>query len=264
MRIRLLLGLTCLLLLPGVSWTQAAEQGDVKESRRSCGIVQMTLAARERQRAKGDVPDDDVFTTAGKACKSMEKAVADGDSAEIGKATERLRPVFALLGVPPSTPQEQFAALEKKASGLKGRDLFYELSDLAKRAFNAGQTDKAEAYARQLLIQAPNYRSDWNYGNAIFFGNFILGRVALIRGNAEQASQYLLASAKTKGSPQLDSFGPNMTLAKELLEKGQSEAVLHYLELCEHFWEGHRQQLDEWRDEIRKGKTPDFGANLRY
>jgi hypothetical protein len=264
MSLRLVRCLICLLITSQILQSQSVERDDIKASQRSCRIVQLTLAARERQRAKGDVPEDEVFTVAGKACKSMEKAVADGDSAEIGKATESLRPVFALLGVPPSTPREQFAALEKKTAGLRGRDLFYELADLAKRAFNAGQTDKAEAYGNQLLSEAPNYRSDWNYGNAIFFGNFILGRVALSRGNAEQASQYLLASGKTKGSPQLDSFGPNMTLAKELLEKGQSEAVLQYLELCKHFWEGHRQQLDEWRQAIRNGKTPDFGANLNY
>lgn len=264
MSIRLLLGLTCLLLVPQLLFSQAVTEGDVKESQRSCRIVQLTLAARERQRANGDVPGDDAFTAAGKACKSLEKAVADGDSAEIGKAIESLRPVFALLGVPPSTPQEQFAALEKKAAGLKGRDLFYELADLGKRAFNAGQPDKAEAYGNRLLAEAPNYRNDWNYGNAIFFGNFVLGRVALSRGNVKQASQYLLASGKTKGSPQLDSFGPNMTLAKELLEKGESGSVLQYLELCKNFWEGQQQKLDDWSNEIRNGKTPDFGANLRY
>src|ERR1700719_3714085 len=75
------------------------------------------------------------------------------------------------------------------------------------------------------------------------------------------ADRYLLASGKTPGSPQLDSFGPNMTLAKELLAKGESDSVLQYLDLCKNFWEGERQQLDDWRDAIRGGKTPDFGAN---
>jgi hypothetical protein len=147
---------------------------------------------------------------------------------------------------------------------LKGRDLFYELSDLAKRAFNAGETDKAETYAKQLLSEAPHFHSDWNYGNAVFFGNFVLGRVSLSRGDVKQADQYLLASAKTPGSPQLDSFGPNMTLAKELLDKGESEPVLQYLELCKKFWEGQQHQLDDWRNAIRNGETPDFGANLKY
>ena len=89
-----------------------------------------------------------------------------------------------------------------------------------------------------------------------------MGRVSLSKGDVKQADQYLLASAKTPGSPQLDSFGPNMTLAKELLDKGESESVLQYLELCRKFWEGEQQGLDEWRQAIRNGKTPDSGANL--
>jgi len=264
MSIRLVLGLTCLVVLSQIPQSQSTEQDDIEASTKSCRLVQMTLAAREHHRAKGDVSVNDDFTAAAKACKSLEKALAGGDSAEIQKASQGLRSIFALLGVSPSTPREQFAALEKKAAGLKGRDLFYELSPLAKRAFNAGETDKAEAYAKQLLSQAPQYRNDWNYGNAIFFGNFVLGRVSLSKGDVKQADHYLLASAKTPGSPQLDSFGPNMTLAKELLDQGESEPVLQYLELCKNFWEGEQQQLDEWRQAIRNGKTPDFGANLNY
>ena len=183
---------------------------------------------------------------------------------KIQNAAKALRPVFSRLGMPPSSPQEQLAALEEKASGLSGRDLFYELSDLAKRAFNAGEIDKAEAYATQLLQMAPQYPKDWNYGNAIFYGNFVLGRISVQRGKFVQAGQYLLAAGATPGSPQLDSFGPNMTLAKELIEKGRSAVVLQYLVLCKHFWKMDDGKLDQWSDAVRKGRIPDFSANLSY
>ena len=52
-----------------------------------------------------------------------------------------------------------------------------------------------------------------------------------------------MAAGATPGSPQLDSFGPNMTLAKELLEKGQPDVVLHYFALCKNFWEDGRPLL---------------------
>jgi hypothetical protein len=39
----------------------------------------------------------------------------------------------------------------------------------------------AESYANELLAGAPSYPKDWNYGNAIFSGNMLLGRVALRR-----------------------------------------------------------------------------------
>jgi len=92
----------------------------------------------------------------------------------------------------------------------------------------------------------------------------VLGRISVKRGNLKEASQFLLAAGNTPGSPQLDSFGPNMTLASELLEKGESEVVLQYLGLCRKFWEDGRQQLDEWSADIRSGKTPDFSHNLNY
>ena len=69
-----------------------------------------------------------------------------------------------------------------------------------------------------------------------------------------------MAAGATPGSPQLNSFGPNMTLAKELLEKGQSEVVLQYLALCKKFWKMDRGQLDEWSATIRGGGIPDFGV----
>ncbi len=143
-------------------------------------------------------------------------------------------------------------------------ELFDHLPQLAKRAMKAGETDKAEAYAKQLLQMAPQYPKSWNYGNAIFYGNVVLGHVALQRGNLEQAGHYLLAAADTPGSPQLDSFGPNMVLAKELLDKGQSDVVLQYFALCRNFWKRDHGRLDEWSATVREGKVPDFRANLNY
>jgi hypothetical protein len=156
------------------------------------------------------------------------------------------------------------AALEDKSSGLSGKDLFYELADLAKKALNAGKIDKAGVYSKQLLQMARQYPKDWNYGNAIFYGNFVLGRIAIQRGDIRQAGEYLLAAGATPGSPQLDSFGPNMTLAKELLGKGQSDIVLQYFALCRNFWEDGRRQLDEWSAAVRGGEIPDFSRNLNY
>ena len=64
MSIRLVLGLTCLVVLSQISQSQSAEQDDIEASTKSCRLVQMTLAARERHRAKGDVSVNDDFTAA--------------------------------------------------------------------------------------------------------------------------------------------------------------------------------------------------------
>ncbi len=55
-----------------------------------------------------------------------------------------------------------------------------------------------------------------------------------------------------------------MSLAKELLERGEKEVVLRYLDLCKSFWTSSRGQPDRWIDEIKAGKIPDFGPNLNY
>ena len=98
--------------------------------------------------------------------------------------------------------------------------------------------DKAESYAYEMLVLAEREKDDpcdWNYGNAVHDAHNILGRVALRRGDVESAKKHLIQAGKTIGSPQLNSFGPSMVLAKELLEKGESGTVLVYLDLCEAF-----------------------------
>jgi hypothetical protein len=54
-----------------------------------------------------------------------------------------------------------------------------------------------------------------------------------------------------------------MMLAKELLDKGEKDAVLQYLELCRKFWKSSNQ-LNAWVEAIKKGETPIFGGNLYY
>ena len=91
----------------------------------------------------------------------------------------------------------------------------------------------------------------------------MLGLVALRNDDVAKAREQLLEAGKTTGSPLLNSFGPNMTLASELLQKGERDAVLAYFELCRSFWRMGDQRLDSWSDLVRKGETPVFGPNLR-
>lgn len=257
----------CLLLglAAYVSGQQNVDDADLQTYVHECRKIDMVLGARERHRQPGDEfdPDDD-FTVAGQKCNQLQAALSASDKAKVQSAVAALRPILARLGLPPTTPQEQLAALEKATPGASGKKLEYALPDLAKRAFEAGDTEKAGNYAKQLLKMAADYRNDWNYGNAIFYGNLVLGRIAVQQGDIARAGQYLLASAATPGSPQLDSFGPNMTLAKDLLEKGQKDVVVQYFEACKKFWTDDYGKLDKWIRTARSGGTPDFGANLRY
>jgi hypothetical protein len=62
----------------------------------------------------------------------------------------------------------------------------------------------------------------------------------------------------------MDSFGPNMTLAEDLLEEGERDVVLEYFSLCRKFWEMGKEELDQWTEAVKAEKMPDFGANLDY
>ncbi|MDF7807881.1 hypothetical protein P4E94_10570 [Pontiellaceae bacterium B12219] len=149
------------------------------------------------------------------------------------------------------------AAHEKSGLMEKG----YMWGDLAIAACKAGDYEKAATYAHKMV----NFSGlGWNSGNNVHKGNMVLGLVALKNGDIEQAKACLIASGKTKGSPQLNSFGPNMTLAKALLESGEVDTVVEYFDLCSNFWEMDRDRLEEWTVLAKAGKIPDFGANLNY
>ena len=141
---------------------------------------------------------------------------------------------------------------------------FVMLDSAAKRAVERGALDTASVRAGELLALADGYPQDWNYGNAIHDGHLVLGRVALALGDVEKAKDELLAAGRTPGSPQLNSFGPNMRLAEDLLRVGERDVVLQYFELCDTFWEMNRGRLSQWSAEVQDGRAPTFGPNLVY
>ena len=119
-------------------------------------------------------------------------------------------------------------------------------------------------HVTELLATSKKYREDWNYGNAVHKANLAIGRLAVRENDLRGARQYLLKAGDTPGSPQLDSFGPNMLLAKELFALGERDVILQYFERCRRFWKGHDEELDEWTASIKANVEPAFGPNLRY
>lgn len=138
-----------------------------------------------------------------------------------------------------------------------------------KTASGAGKTEEARRLARELEVLAPKYKDSLWYGNAVQNFNQVLGRIALAEGNTAEAKRRLLASADSEGSPTMNSFGPNMTLAKDLLEKGERDCVLQYFDRCARFWKSDKTspaggQLEQWKAQVEKGEVPNFGGHLWY
>ena len=133
---------------------------------------------------------------------------------------------------------------------------FYELGDDIKQTFLAGNYATTRILISEYLELADIYCGNWNYGNAIHDANRYLGLISLDKGELDEAAAFLVKSGKTPGSPQLDSFGPELDLANFLLQKGRSEEVKIYLNDIKSFWDMDRGLIDKWVGQIQNGETP--------
>lgn len=166
--------------------------------------------------------------------------------------------------LPLTSPHRLASVMQKLDHAKTQEERFYALNKAAKESFVLGKIEDARKFANELMSLLPQFKSNWNYGNAVQDANLVLGRIAASEGRIDEAKQYLLEAGKSTGSPQMNSFGPNMSLAKDLLEKGERQVVLDYFELCQKFWQMDRGTLDMWSQQVNAGEIPNFGANLVY
>jgi len=118
------------------------------------------------------------------------------------------------------------------------------LAAAAKAALEAGLNEQAKTYAEEALALAadgslndppsPSFEADAK-GDATAIGNLVLGRLALLHDDVESAEKYLLLSGQITDGP-ATFWGPNMTLARELLKRHRTEVVLQFLDEAAHFW----------------------------
>jgi hypothetical protein len=133
---------------------------------------------------------------------------------------------------------------------------FHQLRRELRRTFLDGDFQRAKALATQYLALAGKYPCDAGYGDAIYSANLYLGRMSVKGGDVTAAGNYLLAAGKTPGSRALDSVGPDLTLANELLGAGHADTVTKFLQEVRTFWKPGQKQLDSWTAQIKAGKRP--------
>lgn len=155
-----------------------------------------------------------------------------------------------------------------------GYEAIKNLAKRARQAYVSGDYREARQLSMQLLAENTDTRS-WNYGNVIYAGNEIAGLAALRLGDVATARECLLAAGGTPGSPQLNSFGPTFCLADALLDRGECDVVLEFLDLVGRFWgnlnsphatdprfsamvEQEATTLESWKAQIRAGENPEF------
>jgi hypothetical protein len=124
------------------------------------------------------------------------------------------------------------------------------LPRLAMLSAEAGDWSKAESYARETL------RTPSDVYDSVHAGNVVLGLVALRRNDIVEAEARLLAAAESKGK-RLSPFGPNLALARALLEKGRNDVVLQYFQTSKSF-ATKNPRLDDWIAMLKGGRAPDL------
>lgn len=137
------------------------------------------------------------------------------------------------------------------------------LLDLAWLELINGELRAARQHADKALDLATSFGAFPIDGHLFHGCHLVLGHVALAAGDVELAKAHLIVAGQPPHSGTLSSFGPNMSLARALLRKGEFTTVLRYLELCEQFW-AETERLRTWREAARNGTMPHFGANLDY
>jgi hypothetical protein len=242
----------------------------------------VTPPAQARQSKQAVVPDHEPASTSPKGASQIQNPAQEPPPGTSAQSSVTPRPALASSQQPeqgaevwsyPSIEQQSvrrrfIGTMDGLARAKSEFERYLVLNEAAKWAFVFGKVEDARAYASELLALDQKFQNepwssvhDGNHGVAVHDGNLVLGRIALQEGRKDEAKQYLLAAGNSTGAPELGSFGPNMSLARDLLLSGEQETVLKYFDLCSKFWRGGRK-LPEWTTDVRAGRMPGFDGNL--
>ena len=145
-------------------------------------------------------------------------------------------------------------------------DRFEALAELIEAAFaeaTRASRSLAEEGARELLELVRRAPAQWRTGDAAHLAELVLGHTALDADDVGAAKEHLRAAAEVSATPKLESFGPDISLAARLLERGERAAVLDYLERVRPLWKMGGARLLAWEAELRAGGRPTFVGQTR-
>ena len=161
---------------------------------------------------------------------------------------------------PRRRPDSALRALEQAETP---RERFRRLGPAALVLLDRGEVERARAHAEELAELAPYYVDDGSYAGAVGDMHVVLGRLAVRDGDLEAGTEHLRLFGEVEATPVRRSFGPDMSLARDLLHAGEIDAVVRFFEVCRAFWDMEDGRLDEWTRIARAGGVPDFGRSLR-
>lgn len=199
----------------------------------------------------------------------------------------------------PSNPSETLAIKDKKnnssISSFEQMEVehkkiriepFHSIQNFVEKAIEENRIEKVTTYSLEYLKMAELFKTNWHYGNAIFYGNFYLSYTSLKQKDLSSSLKYLKLASLSPGSPQLNSFGPFnspeiRTHLKALAELKQKKALIEFAENCKKFFvddksktyteeESKRnelvrrsglKELNYFIAQITNSEIPDFNSN---
>lgn len=190
--------------------------------------------------------DDDVSTVAERWLRRARELAPPGDEWAI-----------ALSSTVRQRAQRTNDAHEKLRLLIEARDLLPEAQkpnlrqDLAVAEFEMNDDAAAERDA-QLLADKPRNVFEYNLGQTV------LGRLELAHGNTAAAKERLLASVKPPASFKNPNLVPNWTLAQDILDSGDRETVVAFLEASRAVWMFDQGRLDHMLNFVKRAPSPDL------
>lgn len=143
------------------------------------------------------------------------------------------------------------------------------LGQAALTALDAGFPDDARRYAaeaRTLVAEQSGSRLGGHTSDAEEHAAIVEGRLALAAGDTATARARLLDAGSVLASPTQTSFGPNTSLARDLIAAGDTTIVRAYFDTIGRTWpaQSSAEPLRQWRAALDRGEMPDFRAHLIY
>lgn len=124
-------------------------------------------------------------------------------------------------------------------------------AEMAVAEFAAGDDASTERDARA-MVDSPSSPFEYNLGQTL------LGRVAVARGNVAEGNERLLASIKPPAKFKNPVFEPNMTLAQDVYDAGDHDAVVQFLEASSTVWKFDRGRIDRMISYVKKAPSVDL------
>jgi peroxiredoxin len=223
------------------------------------GAAQLFVASVVRNQGQIDFGDDDAVSLAE---KWLRRAIALSPSTEEFKTM--LFQVLRNAANRPEDPRERVRLFAEAVNLAPDREKANLLPDLARAEFEAGDDAAAERDAKAALehVAEVNRRNQQLGQSMIHRANIVLGRIALTKGNVAEAKARLLASLDLpEDTAQFRFGGPDMSLARELTDAGERDAVIEFLERSRKFWFYDRGQIDHRIRMVKAGRKGEAFAN---